>query len=136
MKGTFATDVSKCSDMVLRVQGRTSKAIGLPSTTRNTRVKWDNIKLDLSPILSVTKFDTIWSWGSGKTRETASIICERDEDSLQFWRIISKALGWLAFAIGEFSYNNSYHVRIKGRPYEATIMVEYADASVLGLRLG
>nr|GEU37607.1 reverse transcriptase domain-containing protein [Tanacetum cinerariifolium] len=104
MKFDIATYVSKCLTC-LKVKAEHQKPSGLLVQIEITQWKWDNITMDFVTKLPRTPsgYDTIWTL----------------EDMLRAC-VIDFGNGWKRhLPLVEISYNNSYHVIIKGAPFKA-----------------
>nr|GEV50611.1 putative reverse transcriptase domain-containing protein [Tanacetum cinerariifolium] len=126
----------------LRGQGRTSKAIGIVSTTI-PEWKWDNITMDFITKLSKSSqgFDTIWKALGTEISMSTAYHLETDGQSKRTIQTLKDMLRACVIDFGkrwvkhlplcEFSYNNSYHASIKAAPYEA-LYGRKCRSSVLG----
>ncbi|GKA63079.1 putative reverse transcriptase domain-containing protein [Tanacetum coccineum] len=133
MKAGIATYVSKCL-MCLKVKAEHQKLSGLLVQPEIPQWKWDNITMDFITKLPRTSssYDTIWvvleCFGYSFDISTAyhpqtdgqsEITIQTLEDMLCAC-VIDFGNGWdRHLPLIEFSYNNSYHTRIKAAPFEA-----------------
>ncbi|GKC42631.1 putative reverse transcriptase domain-containing protein [Tanacetum coccineum] len=173
MKADIATYVSKCLTCA-RVKAEHQRPSELLLQPEISEWKWDNIMMDFITKLpkSSQGFDTIWVIVDRLTK-FAHFLPIRENDPLDKLASMSTAYhpetdgqskrtiqtledmlracvidfgkGWVKhLPLAEFSYNNSYHARIKAAPYEAlygrkcrspVCWVEVGEAQVTGLEL-